>query len=134
MRSALLLILYAVCVTASNALVKLSSGADWFWPFLLPFAGGNIAGLCGVLVYTLLLRRMPLHAAFPLTRGMGVLGVQLGAAVLLFHEALRPTEIAGAVVVTAGIILAGLGGTPKADPAPSHPVQPSAGGAPEALP
>lgn len=30
----------------------------------------------------LLLRIMPLHAAFPLTRGVGVLGVQLAASVL----------------------------------------------------
>jgi multidrug transporter EmrE-like cation transporter len=109
-RGALLLILYAVLVTASNALVKVSAGAAWFWPFILPFAAGNIAGLGGVLVYSLMLKRMPLHIAFPLTRGFGVLGVQLGASVLLFREALRPTEIAGAVLVTAGIVLAGLAG------------------------
>lgn len=116
MRGALLLVLYAVFVTASNALIKVSSGADWFWPFILPFAGGNIAGLCGVLLYTLLLRRMPLHAAFPLTRGVGVLGVQLAASVLFFHETLRPTEIAAAVVVTAGIILVGLGSAGGPEP------------------
>ena len=52
-----------------------------------------------MLIYTLLLRSMPLHAAFPLTRGVGILGVQLAASVLVFHEMLRPTEIAGAVLV-----------------------------------
>lgn len=108
-RHALLLLLYAVCVTASNVLIKLSVGAGSFWPFLLPFAAGNIAGLGGVLIYTVLLRGMPLHVAFPVTRGVGILGVQLAASLLVFHEKLRPTEIAGAVLVTAGIILAGLG-------------------------
>jgi multidrug transporter EmrE-like cation transporter len=109
-RGALLLILYAALVTASNALVKLSAEAAWFWPFILPFAAGNVAGLGGVLIYSLMLKRMPLHIAFPLTRGFGVLGVQLAASLLLFHEALRPTEVAGAVMVTAGIILTGLAG------------------------
>jgi hypothetical protein len=37
MRSALLLILYAACVTASNVLIKISAGAESFWPFILPF-------------------------------------------------------------------------------------------------
>jgi multidrug transporter EmrE-like cation transporter len=130
MRSALLLVLYAVCVTASNSLVKVSSDAAWFWPFILPFAAGNIAGLCGVLLYTLLLRRMPLHAAFPLTRGVGVLGVQLAASVLFFHERLRPTEIAAAVVVTAGIVLVGVGSAAGAGPRPVPQGPPDPPGAP----
>jgi O-acetylserine/cysteine efflux transporter len=109
-RAALLLILYAVLVTASNALVKISAGAAWFWPFILPFAAGNVAGLGGVLIYSLMLKSMPLHIAFPLTRGFGVLGVQLAATLLLFNETLRPAEIAGAVLVTAGIILTSLAG------------------------
>jgi multidrug transporter EmrE-like cation transporter len=83
MRNALLLILYAACVTASNVAIKISAGAGSFWPFILPFGAGNIAGLGGALIYTLLLRSMPLHAAFPLTRGVGVLAVQLAASVLV---------------------------------------------------
>lgn len=99
-RGAPLLILYGVLVTASNALVKISAGAEWFWPFLLPFAAGNIAGLGGVL------------------------GVQLAASLLLFHEALRPTEIAGAVLVTGGIILTGLAGERAKPAAASGEAQP----------
>ena len=62
---------------------------------------------------------MPLHAAFPLTRGIGVLGVQLAASMLVFHEQLRPTEIAGAAVVTAGMILVGLGSRTGSTGAPT---------------
>ena len=60
-------------------------------------------------MYTGLLRRMPLHMAFPLSRGVGVLGVQLIASLLVFHETFRPTEAAGAAVVARGIILIGMG-------------------------
>jgi multidrug transporter EmrE-like cation transporter len=108
-RSALLVVVYALFVTAANVLMKLSAGAGAFWPFALLLAAGNLLGLVGVLTYTLLLRTLPLHVAFPLTRGATVLGVQLAASVIVFHEVLRPTEIAGAALVAAGIVLAGLG-------------------------
>ena len=52
---------------------------------------------------------MPLHLAFPLSRGVGVLGVQLIASLAVFHEVFRPTEVLGAVVVVGGIILIGMG-------------------------
>jgi multidrug transporter EmrE-like cation transporter len=108
-RSALLVVVYALFVTAANVLMKLSAGAGAFWPFVLLLAAGNLLGLVGILTYTLLLRALPLHVAFPLTRGATVLGVQLAASVIVFHEVLRPTEIAGAALVAAGIVLAGLG-------------------------
>ena len=108
MRTVLFLACYCVSVTAANLLLKLSAGADGLWLFLVYQAAGNLAGLGGVLVYTALLRGMPLHRAFPLSRGVGVLGVQLVAAMLVFHEAFKPTEVVGAVVVAAGIILVGM--------------------------
>lgn len=109
MRSVLLVIVYALFVTAANVLMKLSSAAEAFWPFALLLAAGNLLGLVGILTYTLLLRALPLHVAFPLTRGAAVLGVQLAASLIVFHEVLRPTEIAGAALVAAGIVLAGMG-------------------------
>lgn len=69
----------------------------------------NLAGLGGVLVYTGLLRGMPLHVAFPLSRGAGVLGVQLVGSVMVFGERFSLREAVGATVVAAGIILVGLG-------------------------
>ena len=108
-RSALLVVVYAVFVTAANVLMKLSAGAGAPWPTLLLLAGGNLLGFAGILTYTLLLRALPLHVAFPLSRGAAVLGVQLAASLIVFHEALRPTEAAGAALVLAGIVLAGLG-------------------------
>ena len=109
MRSALLVVVYAAFVTTANVLMKLSAGAGALWPSLLLLAAGNLVGFAGILTYTLLLRTLPLHVAFPLTRGAAVLAVQLASSLIVFHEALRPTEAAGAALVVAGIVLAGLG-------------------------
>jgi multidrug transporter EmrE-like cation transporter len=109
MRTVLFLACYCIFVTAANALLKLSANASDVWLFLVFQAAGNLAGLGGVLLYTGLLRRMPLHLAFPLSRGVGVLGVQLFASLLVFREVFKPTEAVGALVVAAGIILVGIG-------------------------
>ncbi len=109
MRTVLFLACYCIFVTAANALLKLSADAGGMWTFLVFQVAGNLAGLAGVLLYTALLRRMPLHVAFPLSRGVGVLGVQLVASLMVFHEVFKATEAAGAVVVAAGIILVGMG-------------------------
>jgi multidrug transporter EmrE-like cation transporter len=109
MRNALFLLCYLVFVTSANVFLKLSADADGVWRFILMQAAGNLLGFVGILAYTGLLRTLPLHIAFPLSRGLVVLGVQLAASVLVFREVLRPTEAAGAALVTAGIIIVGLG-------------------------
>lgn len=115
MRSAFFLVCYAAFVTAANILLKLSAqaaGPLLFWVFQ---AGGNLVGFIGILVYTALLRTFPLHVAFPLSRGMAVLGVQLVASLLVFHEVFRPVEAAGIVLVAAGVILVGVSARPRGD-------------------
>ena len=109
MRNALFLLCYLVFVTSANVFLKLSADANGVWLFIAMQAAGNLAGFVGILAYTGLMRTLPLHIAFPLTRGHVVLGVQLAAALLVFHEVFRLTEAAGAGLVTAGIILVGLG-------------------------
>lgn len=118
MKNAGFLLCYLVFVTSANVLLKFSADARETWPFILMLAAGNLAGFAGVLVYTGLLRTLPLHVAFPLSRGLGVLGVQLAAALLVFHETFRLTEAAGAVLVAAGIILVGAGARGAASPGP----------------
>jgi len=108
MRTAFFLAFYCAAITAANVLLKLSADAGRLWAFLTFQAAGNLAGLAGILVYTWLMRSMPLHVAFPLSRGAGVLGVQLVGSILIFREAFTLKETVGAVAVTAGIILVGL--------------------------
>jgi multidrug transporter EmrE-like cation transporter len=108
MKNAVFLSCYLVLVTSANIFLKLSADAHESRLFWTTLAAGNLAGFAGVLAYTGLLRTLPLHVAFPLSRGLVVLGVQLVAALIVFHESFRLTEAAAAVLVTAGIILVGI--------------------------
>jgi len=116
MKNAGFLLCYLVFVTSANILLKLSADAHDSWFFITMLAAGNVAGFLGVLAYTGLLRTLPLHVAFPLSRGLVVLGVQLAAALVVFHESFRFTEAAGAVLVTAGIIVVGASAPKHGEP------------------
>ena len=122
MKNAALLAAYFVFVTASNVLLKLSADARETWMLAALFAAGNVAGFVGILAYTGLLRTLPLHVAFPLSRGLVVLGVQLLASLLFFHERFTVREAGGVALVTAGIILVGASasraGQPRQESAP----------------
>jgi multidrug resistance protein EbrB len=109
MRNALFLAVYVVFVAGANLLLKLSSEAAAAWPFIALQVAGNLAGFVAVLAYTGMMRTLPLHIAFPLSRGFSVLAIQGVVSVLVFHEVFRPVEIAGVVLVAAGIILVGIG-------------------------
>jgi multidrug transporter EmrE-like cation transporter len=106
-QNVLLLICYFASITVANSLLTVSAHANGLTYFLLFQIAGNLVGFLGILAYTGLLRTLPLHVAFPLSRGTAVIGVQLIAALLVFHEVFKPTEIAGTVVVAAGVILVG---------------------------
>ena len=132
-RNAGLLLCYLVLVTAANILLKRSSQAPRALPFIVMFAAGNLAGFAGVLAYTAVLRMTPLHIAFPLSRGLVVLGIQLFAALVVFREAFALREVAGIALVTAGIILVGLTSERSQPAGPGQPAgqgQPSGPGQP----
>ena len=108
MKNAALLLCYFLFVTGANIFLKLSADAHDTRILLVMLAAGNLAGFVGVLAYTGLLRTLPLHVAFPLSRGLGVLGVQLLAALVFFRESFTAREAAAVVLVTAGIVLVGI--------------------------
>jgi len=66
---------------------------------------GNLAGLITVITLTWLLRSVPLNVAFPITTGLAVIGVQVFAARMLFHESISPTQWLGTLFVVVGIAL-----------------------------
>jgi hypothetical protein len=78
MRTTLLLACCCVFVTVANVLFKLSAAAGGMWSFLTFQAGANLVGLASTLVYTWLMRHMPLHLAFPLSRGARARGSACG--------------------------------------------------------
>ena len=100
-----LLFLNLVFNILGNASFKLSAlAANWKglvgWQVI-----GNLAGFVTVLTLTGLLRYLPLHVAQPMVQGLAILGVQILAARLFFHEAISPTQWIGMLVIIAGMVL-----------------------------
>ena len=58
---------------------------------------------CGFLIWLTILKSIDLGRAFPMTAMIYV--STLASAVLLFHEVLNPTRIAGVLVIAAGVAL-----------------------------
>lgn len=90
---------------ASNAGFRMSAFSGSWRGFLVWQVVGNVAGLITVLTLTALLRYMPLGVAFSLTTGLAIIGVQLIAAVWLFHEPMSLRQWFGTLTIVAGIWL-----------------------------
>lgn len=93
----------------ANASFKLAAFSPSWQGFVAWQVLGNLAGFITVLTLTGLLRQVPLHVAYPLTTGLAVLGVQIVAAGLLFHEPISAARWLGALLIVAGIGLIGAG-------------------------
>jgi len=91
----------------ANASFKLSAASPTLRGLLTWQLIGNLAGFITVLTLTGLLRFFPLHVAYPVTTGLAVIGVQVVAASLLFHETISSEQWLGTLLVAAGIVLIG---------------------------
>ena len=89
----------------ANASFKVSAFSANWRGFLTWQVIGNLAGFITVLTLTWLLRYIPLHIAFTVTTGLAVLGVQVVAAALFFHERVTPAQWLGTILVVLGIAL-----------------------------
>jgi multidrug transporter EmrE-like cation transporter len=92
-----------VFTIVSNASFKVSAQSPNWRQFLLWQVIGNLAGLVTVITLTWLLRYQPLSMAFPLTTGLGVIGVQLFASRWLFGETISLSRWIGSVLIILGI-------------------------------
>ena len=91
----------------ANACIKVSAGSPTWRGILFWQVIGNLAGFVTVVTLTGLLRFLPLHVAFTVTTGLSVVGVQVVAAWLLFHEPIPPARWVGTLLVVAGIVVIG---------------------------
>ena len=91
----------------ANASFKLSAASPTLRGFLLWQVAGNLAGFITVLTLTGLLRSVPLRVAYPVTTGLAVIGVQVVAVRLLFHEPVSAGQWLGTLFVVLGIVLIG---------------------------
>ena len=89
----------------ANASFKLSASTSGWRGFLTWQVVGNLAGFVTVLTLTGLLRYIPLRVAYPVTMGLAILGVQIVAARMLFHEPITTLQWLGTFLVAGGIIL-----------------------------
>lgn len=91
-----------------NICFKLSAEGQGLWAFLLWQLAGNLAAFTGTMSYTFSMRYLPLHVAYPLTQGLGVLGVTVVAANMVFHEIILPAQWIGIVSIAGGIVFLSL--------------------------
>lgn len=90
---------------AAQASFKLSANSPDTRGFLLWQIAGNASGFIAVLTFTGLLRFIPLSVAYPLTVGLALIGVQVAAARLLFHEPVAPVQWLGTLLIAFGAAL-----------------------------
>jgi multidrug transporter EmrE-like cation transporter len=106
-RSHFLILSLVVCnlvfTIIANASFKVSAQSTSWRSFLLWQVAGNLAGFATVILLTWLLRYQPLSVAFPLTTGLGVIGVQIIASHWLFGEAISMERWIGAALIILGI-------------------------------
>jgi multidrug transporter EmrE-like cation transporter len=88
----------------ANASFKASADGRTWREFLVWQVVGNLAGFATVLILTGLLRYLPLQVAYPVTTGLSVIGVQVVAAWLLFHQRISPLQWIGTLLIVAGIL------------------------------
>ncbi len=100
-----LLLLNLIFNILGNASFKLSALAGNTNGFLLWQVAGNLAGFVTVLTLTGLLKYLPLHVAQPMVQGLAIIGVQIVAARLFFHESISPAQWIGLALIVGGIIL-----------------------------
>ena len=100
-----LLFLNLVFNILGNASFKLSALAG-NWRGLVGWqVVGNLAGFITVLTLTGLLKYLPLHVAQPMVQGLAIIGVQIVAARLFFHEVISPMQWIGMLLIVVGIVL-----------------------------
>lgn len=108
MIAALLVLGVVAANTAARILFKrsvLGSGARHFVTWQ---AVGNLVSFGGIACDTVLLKRVPLHTAYPVTEGLTSVGVLIVGSILVYKERIRPLAWAGTALVMAGVALFGL--------------------------
>ncbi len=88
----------------SNASFKLSAQSSNLRGFITWQVVGNLAGFVTVIMLTWMLKYIPLSVAFPLTSGLGVIGVQFIASHWFFGEVIPWQHWLGAILVIFGIV------------------------------
>ncbi len=100
---------------SGNVFIKMSADSADAGGFALWQVIGNLLTGIGVASYSLSMKKLPLHIAYPLAQGLQVLGVTIVAGLIIFQESISLLNWAGVALITAGIVIFSL--KPKEDSA-----------------
>lgn len=100
-----LVLVHFIMNISSNVCFKKSALSKSPGKFVLWQIPANLMGFACVLTFTVLLRHLSMSVAFPLTQGLGVLGIQFVAARPFFKERIPPLHWVGTGLIVSGIIL-----------------------------
>jgi multidrug transporter EmrE-like cation transporter len=90
---------------SGNVFIKLSADSASAGGFALWQVVGNLLTGVGVVSYSLSMKKLPLHIAYPLAQGLQVIGVTVVAGLIIFREDISLVNWAGVALITAGIVL-----------------------------
>ncbi|GEM_PF-5857215 len=97
-------------LTASQIGFKYASGADGLKNTILWLVGAGVAGTVSMLLYTLLLKHIPLHVGYAILYGLGFVLIQVVAAKFILKEPVSLMQWIGGAVMVAGIAMVAFGG------------------------
>jgi len=98
---------------SGNVFIKMSADSANAGGFALWQVVGNALTWVGVVSYSLSMKKLPLHVAYPLAQGLQVIGVTVIAALIIFKEQITILNWMGVAFITAGIVIFSL--KPKDD-------------------
>jgi multidrug transporter EmrE-like cation transporter len=97
-------------LAASQIGFKYASGAQNFKITILWFLAAGVAGTISMVLYTILLRFVPLSIGYAVLFGLGFVLVQVVAAKLILKEQISVIQWFGGAVMVAGILMIAFGG------------------------
>jgi len=98
-----------VALAASQIGFKYASGAQNFKTTILWFLAAGVAGTISMVLYTILLRFVPLSVGYAVLFGLGFVLIQVVAAKLILKESISLVQWLGGAVMVAGILMIAFG-------------------------
>lgn len=90
---------------ANNVCFKLSAQAKGWSAFVAYQAGGFVTGVICAILITGIYYYVPMHIALPIISGLVMVGIQIFAAGMIFHETIQFHQWAGTVLMIAAVAL-----------------------------
>ena len=98
---------------SGNVFFKLSADSNFVGDFALWQVVGNTLTTIGVISYSLSMKKLPLHIAYPLAQALQVIGVTIVVGLVIFNESISLINWFGVALIASGVVIFSL--KPKED-------------------